>query len=135
MLVLSLVIVLINLCGSSAFLRARLAPFANHFGPSGSLQVLRPLRIWATLPVNTDTNTNSKQLTYTEIIASKYQVDETDYEKLEPDDPRFVRMEIPRSRGPLADAYKRHMRWRHSLGTQDCKPPLQVYCSICCFLN
>jgi len=120
MLALSIVIVLTSLCGSSAFQRARLTTFANRFGSRG---VLRPLGNWATLPVDTDTKEHSTKLTYTEILASEYQADETDYEKLKSDDPRFVRMEVPSDRGPLATAYTRHMRWRQKLKPHDCKLP------------
>lgn len=117
---LSIVVLLIGLCGSAAFLPFGKNIFLSRVRQRGPLGILRPVGV---LSASKDNN----QLSFTEILANEYQEDDTDYLSLTPDDPRFARMEVPSSSGPLAKAYVRHMEWRHSLDEHDRKICV-VYC-------
>lgn len=120
---LSIVVLLIGLCGSAAFLSFGKNIFLSRVRQRGPLGILRPVVRSRVLSASKDNN----QLTFTEILANEYQEDDTDYLSLTPDDPRFARMEVPSNSGPLAKAYVRHMEWRHSLDEHDRKKCV-VYC-------
>ena len=117
MFILSVVVTLLYVCCSHAFLLSEQVFSAKRFVPRRLAPCLRPIRNLITRPATPDNN----QLTYTEVLANDWEEDDTDYESLDPDDPRFAKMAIPTENGPLANAYARHMLWRQKLGENECK--------------